>query len=419
MDDLESGKSSLSENSETAPAMKHLTGHAFHRASQEFYQYLSTKAEIEAQLARVQKDKLTCMVTHPDDNHSEIEYVKKLEEFDRERFNKELASQKFQAMFTEEDLRSVATQIHEGSSLEIQLEQLLYLVRHIMMPGLDEKVRDDQSAFRTLLWEYYALGHPDNDRKDPTVFWCPISQARLDTEGIELRAAHLAPVRLGSDIFRFLFGDDQEPLGARNGLYIHYKLEKNFDLFRIAIVPTSSDEDDHELKLIIIDKSLMKAELSRPKSAEYPPTGEKGTITYADLHGQPLQFRNQHRPGLRFLYFHYVMCLLRAKEGFKSPNQPWDFSAWKEHILTKGESRGHDRYWATAGKWVRGTILETLARMYGHDPDLTPGHALDTSSTREQESEEVAEAVKFVDDTEIRFGTRKPSNPSPPSSTSQ
>ena len=212
-----------------------------------------------------------------------------------------------------------------------------------------KRQRGAQSNFRRDVIEYYGSldprtypGEPENNRG----IWCPILKRYLT--GSAMKAAHIIPHSIGEANCSYLFGsqDGQGHLmSAQNGLMLAIPFEKALDLAQIAIVPVE-DDPSNGLQVIVFYISLLK----------------RGRTTlefdWSSLHGLHLEFKNDNRPRLRYLYFTFIMNVLRRKQH--------ECTGWMSDL----DKYTNQRMWGSPDKWLRGASMRAIARRMGHSLKL-------------------------------------------------
>ncbi|KAI9824971.1 MAG: hypothetical protein M1826_007223 [Phylliscum demangeonii] len=169
-----------------------------------------------------------------------------------------------------------------------------------------------------------------------------------------MRAAHIFPYRLGSGVMTLCFGKlaPDEIMSPRNCLMIHKELEAKFYNYLLVIGPVT-DDDSSTAKMPTGWQSRILDYGCEAQSV-------KGTgHTWGQLDKRELIFRSDYRPAARYLYFHYVVSLLYAK---KLSRKGWSKTGPKP-----------EKIWATPGRYLRASMLRTLALQVGHDAELPPG----------------------------------------------
>ena len=210
-----------------------------------------------------------------------------------------------------------------------------------------------QSQFRRALIEFYNAEHPGNatvNDPDDCSYWCPISHKYFRSEYIT--AAHIVPFAIGETNCNYLFpDDDMSPTGhlmhPGNGLLMLSSLEKAMDKARIAIVPADEmNPSARDLKVVVFDRTIIKS-----------PEDGSG-IPWAKLDGLRLEFKNDSRPRLRYLYFTFLMSMFRRRR--------FECTGWKSDLARYASGK----MWASPGNWVRGSSIRAIARRIAHETNL-------------------------------------------------
>lgn len=244
------------------------------------------------------------------------------------------------------------------------------------MAGFDEfrPGRHDQHAqetFRKLLIQEHKSVNPEDKQE----LWCPVLRQYFPTAYII--ASHVFPYRMGEDVMKQVFGHDSanEMFSARNGFLMNAQVEQVFDNYQIVIVPRGLPKD-HEWKVRIVDKSLLKKKLN-------------GGL-WQDLDNVQLVFKGNCRPAARYLYWHYCLAVIHGAGKGSS-------RGWREEM-------GKD-CWATPGKYIRANMLRALAEQIGHcvpedlpEPDLS-NHLIEDDSVHTVEDQ--ATAAFLMDDSDL------------------
>ncbi|KAI0976974.1 hypothetical protein F4678DRAFT_480386 [Xylaria arbuscula] len=174
--------------------------------------------------------------------------------------------------------------------------------------------------------------------------WCPISQTYSS-----VTAAHIVRYNVGEPAAAYLFGPTASSEGhiwsSRNGIPLSPVYEEMLDDARIAIIPT---KDGKDLMVVVLDEDERVKEFD-PRLPMITPRGRV-------LHERILKFLTDHRPSMQYLYFAFVMALLR-RERFGT-------HGWKKVCLEYANTP----FFATPGNWVRETTLRKLAMRIGHMP---------------------------------------------------
>jgi hypothetical protein len=197
--------------------------------------------------------------------------------------------------------------------------------------------RSDQTGFRKRLEQAYNWADYKQNETNHRC-WCPVMKKMVLDRYII--AAHIVPYSIGEVNAAYLFGLDQEKgyeaiWDNRNGLLLHEGIEKAFDAARVIIV--QDEEDPNELKLVVMDDSLMDVEVS-----------DDG-VRFGELHQRRLEFKTNARPGRRNLYLHYLLALFRRKR--------FNVNGWERD----SEKAKSGYVWGTPGPWLRRSIIKALA----------------------------------------------------------
>jgi hypothetical protein len=209
----------------------------------------------------------------------------------------------------------------------------------LLIEFLEKKERPnsrEQSKFRqTLLTVHDAL-----DAQKLNVY-CPVVQRYMGASRV--KAAHIYPYALGTTVMAMLFGDESigELFDARNGLLLADFVEEAFDKSQLVIVPAKEarlqpNGTIDRWIIRIIDDSVRKVAVTDMN------------CELGDLDGRELRFKTEARPAARYLYFHYLLSILRARKHLSSPpgEQPIP--------------------WATPGKYMRERMVRALVAEAGH-----------------------------------------------------
>ncbi|KAI0805654.1 hypothetical protein GGR55DRAFT_697774 [Xylaria sp. FL0064] len=173
--------------------------------------------------------------------------------------------------------------------------------------------------------------------------WCPITQRYSSM----ITAAHIVRCNVGEPAAVHLFGPTDNPEGhiwdTGNGIPLVAPYAEMLDDAEIAIVPTN---DSTDLMVIVLDEDERVRE---PDPDSLIPTGRA-------LHRRILKFKTDHRPSLRYLYFAFVINLLRREK--------FSVHGWRRYRIEYANMP----FIRTRGNWVRRTTLRKLAIRVGHMP---------------------------------------------------
>ena len=206
--------------------------------------------------------------------------------------------------------------------------------------------KNDQERFRNIVRNAYSpkQGSPEYDgpKTELPVLWCPVTRAWHEQSNT--KTAHIVPYAIGEYNVAYIFGlpldQGWEALWwFDNGLILHPRIEAHFDDARIVIVP--DEESGKELKLVVLDDSLLNEET-------YP-----GGPRYRELNHERLVFKTESRPKKRYLYFHCLTTLFR-RHRYMVPGCEKD-----QEKIQMG------KIWGTPGNWMRAGVIQALALEIG------------------------------------------------------
>ena len=182
-------------------------------------------------------------------------------------------------------------------------------------------------------------GAPQNE------LWCCVTRGYHHEPYV--RASHIVPWTLDPAVVDYIFGYGS---AARmdtpdNCLLLHEYIERAFDNGNLVLLPVDANERPlRRWKVQVTNDSAWNRKIFSP-------------MTLGDLNGRELAFKNDARPGARFLYYHFVMTLLRNKTN----RQP----GWEKYCVQLPTGRP----FATMGRYMRHSMLLALAKSAG---DLSP-----------------------------------------------
>ncbi|KAI9848049.1 MAG: hypothetical protein M1837_001151 [Sclerophora amabilis] len=195
-----------------------------------------------------------------------------------------------------------------------------------------------QTLMRRDTIKAYDANPRKEDNKSPGWLRCTMT-GRFFQEQV-LKAAHIVPSMLGVELADYIFGVGT---GARlysvdNCLLLHMDIEIALSNGTLVIVPVDPTENP-----IRRWKAVVTNDACRNQNA----VNEDSCL--GDLDGRELEFRTEQRPAARFLYYHFVMTLLRRRQ-YRQPG--WE-RLWAEFSKTQP--------WPTPGRYLRQSMLLTLA----------------------------------------------------------
>ena len=160
-------------------------------------------------------------------------------------------------------------------------------------------------------------------------------------EAQEVVAAHIVPQHLGVELADYIFGSGggARLFSADNCMMMHRIIERSFDKGHIIILPVDPQEEVIRRWKIVFTNKAAKNQYVWSQSE-----------TLGTLDGCEVSFRTKHRPAARFLYFHFVVTLLRLRAARRDG---WE-EIWAEYAGTNP--------WPTPGKYLRRSMLLAMAR---------------------------------------------------------
>ncbi|KAI2602309.1 hypothetical protein GGR54DRAFT_654390 [Hypoxylon sp. NC1633] len=189
-------------------------------------------------------------------------------------------------------------------------------------------------------WREDAMTYYTGSPK-PKKAWCHISGTVFEHD--DVKAAHIVPFFLDTaDIGEILFGSRAESLlRAGNSLLLYDKFQKWFDTDHIVVIPVDAKEVPiKRWKMEIISPDIRNTVI--------------GLGIYAwEYHGKELAFLNEKRPVSRFLYFHFIMTLVRIKD-LRRPG--WE-DVWARFY--------NERPFPTPTHYMRRSMLLAITTHYG------------------------------------------------------
>ncbi|KAI4134399.1 MAG: hypothetical protein LQ347_001557 [Umbilicaria vellea] len=188
---------------------------------------------------------------------------------------------------------------------------------------------------------WYDAVNPD-DKKS---YWCPISKSYGNRH---YRCnAHIVPFSLGTENIEYLFGEPKDTgldivWRNENALIIDKGLETAFDKGAFVLIPILTRPDEPtRWKTVLLDNTRRNTVFSA------------GPHTFNDIDGVELEFKNNNRPGRRYLYYHYCVSILRAVR-FQTPG-------WADAKVKASTGQ----VWATWGPYLRKSLLLKLGEVLG------------------------------------------------------
>ncbi|KAF4776539.1 hypothetical protein HER10_EVM0006875 [Colletotrichum scovillei] len=139
------------------------------------------------------------------------------------------------------------------------------------------------------------------DKRDPPAYQCHA-------------AANIVPhfSNVPHEILEDLFGERERELsGPANSLLLSMQIQYWFNHYKLVIVPVDPEEKPlKRWKIDILDKDIEDIDLH---AVRFTPGGKTPRFAKS-LQDRELVFLNDKRPAARFLYFHFIMALIRLKD---------------------------------------------------------------------------------------------------------
>ncbi|KAL9076329.1 MAG: hypothetical protein Q9161_001045 [Pseudevernia consocians] len=128
--------------------------------------------------------------------------------------------------------------------------------------------------------------------------WCCVSQEYYDMANV--RAAHIVPHALGPELVGYISGSGS---GSRldssdNYLLLHREVETGLDKGNFVLLPVDAGE-----------VPILRWKVQMTNMSAIHSDMEKKILRALD--GKEISFKNDNRPASRFLYYHFVVTLLR------------------------------------------------------------------------------------------------------------
>jgi len=237
-----------------------------------------------------------------------------------------------------------------------------------------------QQGFRTALEKACNSHHPDWPRRG--MQWCPVLGGWF-YESNE-HTAYIFPHRFGQAMMTSIFGFDHEKpalMGIQNGLILSAMAKDYINENKIVIVP-DIDDDASEEAIDNWTRSEPKGYKTRivnltPRQLDkYLPCHEDenrslSQRTWRQLEDAPLQFRSDHRPRARYLYWRYCPTILR--NSWRKPNHQRNNALLPEF---------RKPFWGARSAYMKKSMLMAFVEEMGHEyDDLLKGAAEDINDT--------------------------------------
>ncbi|KAK3937417.1 hypothetical protein QBC46DRAFT_416312 [Diplogelasinospora grovesii] len=233
---------------------------------------------------------------------------------------------------------------------------------HATLQLFRRRTPEEQDRFRKAVLASYGA----YDKKKGGMAWCCVSGAWCTPSDVV--AAHIVPYNVSELHAEHLFGqrDGGHLMRPENGIPMRKVFKEHFDNAEIGFVPVSKDSNDYKIVVLVN-------------------TGDIALPEVESIQGNSLQFPNDFRPTRRYMYFSFIMSLLRLRRHRVSG---WN-KAFREY--------GMKEMWVTPGPWVRQSTLLTLAHRVGHmSPEETSLFLDSDGESRPEVDESLEELVSDV-----------------------
>ena len=251
---------------------------------------------------------------------------------------------------------------------------------NITSTGAGRRDTTVQSNFRCDLIKAYDSKHSDPKK---AFLWCPILKTWCLKQ--HTTAAHLFAYMHTQECMDAIFGPSNPPelSSSLNGMIISNAVEAKFDLGFMAIVPglpehpsaaeitlwNSTQPKEYKVRILDFDAYFIDHQIL-PESEQ----------TWRQLDGSNLEFRNDFRPRARYLYFHYIVQILRK--------------SWKEQAKgTTLKKELHKQYWGTPGRYIAKSMLQAFVEEIGAEHENLLVGAVDDDPPAGGDDQDVLLAV--------------------------
>jgi hypothetical protein len=240
-------------------------------------------------------------------------------------------------------LRISADHLHQriGEAYMMAITDRIKVPAHATI-DLSGRQSSDQSHFRAKLINVYG----GREAVGKQSLWCPVTRNYIAPQ-IMVKAAHLVPFAIGETNAAYIFGVEPDEgfdciWSEKNGLLLHILVEEALDNAQLVIIPRLDNNDI--LRVVLLDQTIANNIIYQ---------AERRVVCFKDL--GDLEFKTPARPGRCNLYFNTLLAIFRRKRH-GVPGYELDFDKL---------SMPDNAVWATPGKWMRRSILQTLAAEIG------------------------------------------------------
>ena len=247
---------------------------------------------------------------------------------------------------------------------------------------------DRQTLFRKKVFNAY---HAVPGSVNIELAWDVISGAVVRKDS--LTASHFFAYRHGQDALIAIFGEDAKDdlWSEKNGLLLPVGIEDQLESGIFTIYPDFPDDATYEQRMAWHQSEPKEYRIRFLDKPEMPKNPKETVPLYhrvyqpnlfwKDLDGRRLRFQGDARPKARYIYFHFLLNMLRF--------------AWrkKSTATTILQPELGMPYWGTPGAYVRQGQLQGFMNQLGHISGVeTPTPT--TAPPREDDDNVLAEALK-------------------------
>ncbi|KAL7914913.1 hypothetical protein GGI35DRAFT_435561 [Trichoderma velutinum] len=235
-------------------------------------------------------------------------------------------------------------QLDSSQPTALKIPELL-LPLYKTSDGLNDRKKpsnwiSDVVEYYSANWEY----HGKNATEYAPIAWCHATGTwyRYDQQ-----VAHIVPLLIDANkLEEIIFGSISESVQRpANALLLGGGISGLLECYRIVIVPVDSSETPIK---------RWRTDLLFPSMKDYPCGNDENwnKIYIRDIEGKELSFLGERRPSPKFLYFHFIMALIRLKDcGYDGWRQIW--ACYYEQ-----------RPFPPAGNYMRTAMIKALATYF-------------------------------------------------------
>ena len=206
-----------------------------------------------------------------------------------------------------------------------------------------EDMRDDDvhKAWKKYMVAYYRAANPEA----PEQRWCPVSKRFISPNSI--KAAHIFQHFMGYENIAQTFGEHADEgfslmWSPQNGMFLYHAIEGAMDKAQCTFVGQQSPGRPTEYTFVVLDDRILDDEAGWPST------------TFRQLNNTKLDFKNDKRPGEKYMYWHFASSLMRNLK-MQTPG-----------ITDKIRNLVTGNAWVNAdGDWYDGSMLKAMGEYLG------------------------------------------------------